>query len=43
MKLIDTSVLIDNLKKGVYEEGVISVISLIELLRGLSSRKRIKV
>ncbi len=43
MKLIDTSVLIDNLRKGIYEEGAISVITLIEILRGTSSRKRNKV
>jgi len=43
MKLIDTSVLIDNLKRGRYEEGSISVITLIEILRGTPSRKRNKV
>ena len=43
MKLIDTSVLIDNLRKGRYEEGAISVITLIEILRGVSPEKRNKV
>jgi len=43
MKLIDTSVLIDNIRKGIYEEGSISIITLIEILRGTSSRKRIRV
>ncbi len=42
MKLIDTSVPIDNLRKGVFEEGAISVITLIEVLRGVSFKKRKK-
>jgi predicted nucleic acid-binding protein len=41
MSLIDTSVLIDNTRRGVYEEGAISIITLIEVLRGLASEKRI--
>ncbi len=40
MKLIDTSVPIGNLRKGVFEEGAISVITLIEVLRGVSFKKR---
>jgi len=40
MKLIDTSVLIEDLKKGVYEEGSISIITLIEFLRGVPPEKR---
>ncbi|RLE66029.1 MAG: type II toxin-antitoxin system VapC family toxin [Thermoprotei archaeon] len=43
MKLIDTNVLIDNLKKGIYEEGAISIITLIEVLRGVPDKKRDKV
>jgi hypothetical protein len=43
MKLIDTSVLIDNLRRGVFEEGSISVITLIEVLRGVASEKRDRV
>ena len=43
MRLIDTSVLIDDLRKGVYEEGSISIITLIEVLRGISSKKRKRV
>lgn len=43
MKLIDTSVLIDNIKRGIYEEGSISIITLIEVLRGVSSKRRNKV
>jgi predicted nucleic acid-binding protein len=39
-KLIDTSVLVDNLRKGVFEEGVLSVITLIEVLRGVPEGKR---
>jgi len=43
MKLIDTSVLIDSLRRGNYEEGSISVITLIEVLRGISPEKRNRV
>ncbi|MEM1610033.1 MAG: type II toxin-antitoxin system VapC family toxin [Sulfolobales archaeon] len=43
MSLIDTSVLIDNIRRGVYEEGAISIITLIEVLRGLASEKRRRV
>jgi len=40
MRLIDTSVLIDSMRKGIFEKGVISVITLIEILRGISGEKR---
>lgn len=43
MKLFDTSVLIENLRKGVFEPGSISVITLIEVLRGVKPEKRNKV
>ncbi len=43
MRLIDTSVLIDNIRRGVYEEGYISLVTLLEFLRGISSEKRAKV
>ena len=43
MKLIDTSVLIDNIRNDSYEKGSISIITLIEVLRGISPRKRIRV
>ena len=42
MSLIDTSVLIDNTRRGAYEEGAISIITLIEVLRGLALEKRIR-
>jgi predicted nucleic acid-binding protein len=42
MSLIDTSVLIDNTRRGVYEEGTISIITPIEVLMGLASEKRIR-
>jgi len=42
MSLIDTSVLIDNTRRGVYEEGAISIITPIEVLMGLASEKRIR-
>lgn len=42
MKLLDTSVVIDDLRRGVFEEGAISTVTLIEVLRGLPSEKREK-
>jgi len=39
-KLIDTSVLVDNLRRGLFEEGVLSVITLVEVLRGVPEEKR---
>jgi predicted nucleic acid-binding protein len=42
MSLIDTSVLIDNTRRGIYEEGAISIITPIEVLMGLASKKRIR-
>lgn len=43
MKLIDTSALIDMLRKKSYEAGAISVITLIEVLRGIRAEKRSRV
>ncbi|MGC8675664.1 type II toxin-antitoxin system VapC family toxin [Fervidicoccus sp.] len=43
MRLIDTSVLIEDVKKGVYEEGAISSITLIEVLCGIAPEKRVMV
>ena len=40
MKLIDTSWLIELLKRRTYEEGSISIIALIEVLRGIRADKR---
>jgi predicted nucleic acid-binding protein len=39
-KLIDTSALVEDLRRGVFEEGALSVITLIEVLRGVSEGKR---
>jgi hypothetical protein len=39
-KLIDTSALLEDLRRGVFEEGALSVITLIEVLRGVSEGKR---
>jgi predicted nucleic acid-binding protein len=43
MKLFDTSIAIEHIKKGVFEKGAISVITLIEILRGVASEKRARV
>jgi predicted nucleic acid-binding protein len=43
MNLLDTDVVIELLRQKRYEEGSISVITLIELLRGLEARKRPQV
>lgn len=43
MKLIDTSVLIKWLREGELREGYISIITLIEILRGIPSHKRNEV
>lgn len=40
MNLIDTSVLIDDLRSGRHRDGSISVITLIEVLRGVAKDKR---
>ncbi len=40
MKLIDTSWLIELLKTGTYEEGAISIVTLLEVLRGIKADKR---
>lgn len=43
MKLLDTSVLIENLRKGIFEPGSISLITLIEVLRGVKQEKRNRI
>ncbi len=43
MRLIDTSALIDDLRRGAYREGSISVITLIEVLRGVPPGKRLEM
>lgn len=43
MKLLDTSVIVELLRKKKYEFGNISIITLIEVLRGTKTEKRKKV
>lgn len=43
MILLDTDVIIEMLKKREYESGAISLITLIEILRGVDAGKRSKV
>ncbi len=43
MSLIDTSALIEMIRKGTFVEGSISIITLIEILRGVYPKKRSKV
>jgi len=43
MSLFDTDMLIGLLRDRRYEAGSISIITLIEVLRGLETRKRAKV
>ena len=43
MKLVDTGILIDWLRRGELREGCISVITLIEILRGVPAHKRREV
>jgi len=43
MILLDTDVVIEMLRKRRYEAGAISIITLIEVLRGLKTEKRKKV
>jgi tRNA(fMet)-specific endonuclease VapC len=43
MNLLDTDVIIEMLKKKKHGAGVISVITLIEMLRGIETKKRPKV
>jgi len=43
MNLIDTDVIIELLRERRHEVGAISTITLIEVLRGLEARKRVKV
>jgi len=40
MKLLDTNTLIERLKEKIYEPNAISIITLIEVLRGLDDKKR---
>ncbi|MCC6054195.1 MAG: type II toxin-antitoxin system VapC family toxin [Thermosphaera sp.] len=40
MKLLDTSIVIEQLKTGMYRHGAISFITLIEILRGVPVEKR---
>jgi predicted nucleic acid-binding protein len=43
MKLFDTSVLVEQIRKGVFESGAISIITLIEVLRGVPQGRRERV
>lgn len=43
MNLLDTDIIVELLRKRRYEPGAISIITLIEVLRGLEDRKRTKV
>jgi len=43
MNLLDTDTLVELLQKRKYETGAISIITLIEVLRGLEAEKRAKV
>ncbi|MDH5816706.1 MAG: type II toxin-antitoxin system VapC family toxin [Candidatus Nezhaarchaeota archaeon] len=43
MKLLDTSILVENIRMGVFEPGYISVITLMEVLRGVKPEKRDRV
>lgn len=43
MKLLDTSVLVENVRRGVPEPGSISIITLVEVLRGVRPEKRGRV
>jgi len=40
MMLFDTSIIIEMLRKNIYKPGAISIISLIEILRGVAKQKR---
>jgi len=43
MNLLDTDIIIEMLRERKHEVGAISIITLIEVLRGLEARKRAKV
>ena len=43
MNLLDTDILIEMLRERKHEVGAISIITLIEVLRGLEAKKRAKV
>jgi len=40
MNLLDTGVVIDNIEEGRYSPAVISIITMLEILRGLEEKKR---
>jgi len=43
MRLIDSDALIESIRRGVVDEGAISVITLLEVLRGVDEAKRSEV
>lgn len=43
MNLFDTDIIIESLRKGKYEAGAISIITIIEILRGTDAKKRSRV
>lgn len=43
MKLLDTCVLVDSIRRGIFKAGSISVITLMEVLRGTKPEKRNRV
>ena len=43
MNLLDTAIIIEMLRERKHEVGAVSIITLIEVLRGLEARKRTKV
>ena len=43
MKLLDTDIILEMLRERRHEVGAISVVTLIEILRGLEARKRTRV
>lgn len=43
MNLLDTDIIIELLRKRKYEAGAISIITLIEILRGIDAKKRAKI
>jgi predicted nucleic acid-binding protein len=42
MNLLDTDIIMKLLRKGKYEAGAISIITLIEILRGIDAKKEAK-
>ena len=43
MNLIDTDIIVELLQRKKYETGAVSIITLIEVLRGLDAKKRVRV